>query len=297
MVGPMSFLPQILRSLKNMPPFPAVAQRALNLLNQPEVTIEELVEVVKFDPGVTANILRISNSAYFGLRREIHSLHQALLLLGTQELLKIIIASGVTRLFANATPGYFLEHHGLWRHSISCALMADLLARELGLPERTVCFTAGLLHDVGKIVLSLHVEEKFTQIMSVVEQQGTSFQQAEKAVLGVSHAEVGGEMARVWDFPDRLRLVIKLHHLDRPEAFGDDMVQLIYLADLLVMMFGRDLGREGLAYAGFPQVLRHFSLRERDLERLLMHFGSSWEEAKVFFGLMGNDHAVQCAHC
>ncbi len=292
----MSLLPLILRSLKHMPPFPVVAQRALTLLNQPEVSIDELVEVVKFDPGITANILRISNSAYFGLRREIHSLHQALMLLGTQELLKIIIASGVTRLFAKATPGYFEERHGLWRHSISCALMADLLARELGLAERTVSFTAGLLHDIGKIVLSLHVEQKFGEIMSVVERQGTSFQQAEKAVLGISHAEVGGEMARIWDFPDRLRLVIHFHHLDRPEAFADDMVLLVYLADLLVMMFGQDLGNEGLAYAGVPQVLQHFGLRERDLERILLHFGNSWEEAKIFFGLMGNGDAVQRAH-
>lgn len=292
----MSLIPQILRSLKHLPPFPVVAQRALTLVNQPEISIEELVEVVKFDPGITANILRISNSAYFGLRREIHSLHQALLLLGTQELLKIIIASGATRLFANGTPGYFQETHGLWRHSISCALMADLLARELAATERTTAFTAGLLHDIGKIVLSLYVEQKFSQIMAVVEKRGIPFQQAEKLVLGISHAEVGGEMARIWDFPDRLRLVIHYHHLDRPEAFADDMVLLVYLADLLVMMFGQDLGNEGLAYDGFPQVLQHFNLRERDLERLLMHFGSSWGEAKVFFGLVGDGHAVQRAH-
>jgi putative nucleotidyltransferase with HDIG domain len=292
----MSLIPQILRSLKHMPPFPAVAQRALHLLHKPEVSLEELVEVVKFDPGITANILRICNSAYFGLRREIHSLHQALLFLGTQELLKIIIASGATRLFANATPGYFQEHNGLWRHSISCALMADLLAQELGLTERTTSFTAGLLHDIGKIILSLHVEQQFSQIMSVVERQGTSFQQAEKTVLGVSHAEVGGEMARIWDFPDRLRLVIHYHHLDRREAFADDMVLLVYLADLLVLMFGQDLGREGLAYTGFPRVLQHFGLRERDLERLLLQFGSSLAEAQVLFGLVGEGNAVQCAH-
>ncbi len=293
----MGFLPRMLHSLKHLPPFPAVAQQALTLLNQPEVSLEELVEVVKFDPAITANILRISNSAYFGLRREIHSLNQALLLLGTQELLKIIVASGVTRLFAHATPGYFPDRHGLWRHSVSCALMADLLARELGGAERTASFTAGLLHDIGKLVMSLHVKEKFAEIMAVVDQQGISFQAAEKIVLGVSHAEVGGEMARLWDFPDRLRLVIHHHHLDRAEGFGDDMVLLVYLADLLVLMFGQDLGNEGLAYAGVPQVLARFGLRERDLERLLLLFGAAYEEAQVFFGLMGGDHALQRAHC
>ncbi len=292
----MSFIPKVLRSLKNLPPFPMVAQRALLLINKPEVSIQELVEVVKFDPGVTANILRIANSAYFGLQREIHSLQQALLLLGTQELLKIIIASGATRLFANPAPGYFSQGQGLWRHSVGCALMADLLARELSLEERPMCFTAGLLHDIGKIVLSLFVDQKFMEIMSLVEARGISFHQAEKAVLGVDHAEIGGEMARVWDFPDRLRGVILHHHLGRPEAFDDDLVLLIYLADLLVLMFGQDSGEEGLAYTGHPEVLNHFQLRERDLERILLHFGSVWNDAQVLFGLLGNRHGLQCAH-
>jgi len=292
----MSLVPQVLRSLKNLPPFPMVAQRALLLLNKPEVSIQELVEVVKFDPAITANILRISNSAYFGLRREIHSLHQALLLLGTQELLKIIIASGATRLFSAPTPGYFTERQGLWRHSVSCALMVDLLSRELSLPDHSIGFTAGLMHDIGKVVLSLFVEQKFHEIMEAVEQQGVSFQIAEKMVLGVDHAEIGGEMARMWDFPDRLRLAITYHHLDKPEAYTDDLILLVYLADILTLMFGQDLGSDGLAYTGYPEVLRHFHLREKNLQRILMKFGSAWDEAQIFFGLMGNQDGVQRAN-
>lgn len=292
----MSLVPQVLKSLKTLPPFPLVAQRALLLLNQTEVSIQELVDIVKFDPAITANVLRISNSAFFGLRREIHSLHQALLLLGTQELLKIIIASGVTRLFCRSTPGYFSDRLGLWRHSVSVALMANLLARELDHPERATSFTAGLLHDIGKVVLSLYVDQKFSEIMEVVDGRGVSFQAAEKEVLGIDHAQLGGEMARLWDFPDRLRLVINLHHLDKPEAFADDMVLLVYLADLLVLMFGQDLGADGLAYDGYPEVLRHFHMRERDLEKILLNFGSAWQEAQVIFGLMGNDDGLQCSH-
>lgn len=292
----MSLVPQVLKSLKTLPPFPLVAKRALLLLGQSEVSIQELVEIIKYDPAITANILRISNSAFFGLRREIHSLHQALLLLGTQELLKIIIASGATRVFCRSTPGYFTDNLGLWRHSVSTALMADLLARELTMAERSTTFTAGLLHDIGKLVLSLYVDQKFTEIMEVVETRHVSFQAAEKEVLGIDHAQLGGEMARLWDFPDRLRLVIYLHHLDKPEAYADDMVLLIYLADLLVLMFGQDLGADGLAYEGYPEVLRHFQLRERDLEKILLNFGSSWQEAQVIFGLMGNEDGLQCAN-
>jgi putative nucleotidyltransferase with HDIG domain len=266
------------------------------LLNNPEVAIQELVDIVKFDPAITANILRISNSAYFGLRREIHSLNQALLLLGTQELLKIIIASGATRFLNRPTPGYYVDDQGLWRHSVSCAIMADLLSRELQVAEGAMGFTAGLLHDIGKVLLCLYVDKKFASIMQVVKHKGVTFQDAEREVLGVDHSTMGGEMARIWDFPDRLRLVITHHHLDRPEGRSDDLVMLIYLADLLVLMFGRDLGADGLAYAGYPEVLRHFHLRERDLERILLMFSETWQEAQSLFGLVGSKDDLQCAH-
>ena len=132
--------------------------------------------------------------------------------------------------------------------------------------------------------------------MAVVSEQGLSFKEAERQILGVDHTEIGGEMARLWDFPDRLRLVIAHHHLDHSEAFADDLVLCVYLADLLVMMFGQNLWVDGLAYVGYPEVLRHLRLLERDLEKLLLKFGSRWDEAQVFFGLMGSQDGLQRAH-
>jgi putative nucleotidyltransferase with HDIG domain len=281
----MNLVPQVLRSLKNLPPFPTVAHRALLLFNQPQVSIEELVEVVKFDPAITANIIRICNSAYFARHRGIQSLHEAFLLLGTHELLKIIVLSGVTRLFAEPTPGYYRERLGLWRHSVSCALMMDSLAQKLSLANHATGFTAGLLHDVGKVVLGLFVEEKFEEIMEVVEKQDVSFRAGEKMVLGIDHAEMGGEMARLWNFPDSLRMSIAYHHLDRPEAFAEELILLVYLADQLALMVGEDLGPDGLVYTGHPEVLSHFKLQEPDLENILLEFGARWDESQACFGL------------
>jgi len=282
----MSIVPRVLRSLKNLPPFPPVAQRALLLLNEPEINIQELVAVVKFDPAVTANILRISNSAYFGLNQEIHSLHQALLLLGTQELLKIMVISGATRLFSSVDSGYGGERRGLWHHSVSCALMVDLLARDLSLIDQATGFTAGLLHDLGKVVLSLFAQREFLAIKEVMEQQGVSFLEAEKNVLGIDHAELGGEMARMWRFPDRLRLAITYHHLNKPEAYADDLILLVYLADFLVLRFGQEQGLDVVADTCNPEVLRHFQLQPQDLEKAWSRFGRACDEAQVFFGLL-----------
>jgi len=175
---------------------------------------------------------------------------------------------------------------------VSCALMMDLLARKLSLADQATVFTAGLLHDIGKVVLSSFVEQKFSEIMGVMSQQGVSFQAAEKIVLGIDHAEIGGEMARMWNFPDRLRMAIAFHHLDKPEAYIDDLILLVYLANLLVSTLGQDLGTEGFAYPGYPEVLDHFHLRPRDLENILLQFGSVWDGAQIFFGLIGYADAV-----
>lgn len=281
---------QFLPAIKKLQPFPAVVQKVMMALDDPEVGIQELVDIVRYDPGITANILKMANSAYFGFCREVHSLNQALLYLGTQNLFKIIIASGATRLLHTPCQGYALEAGGLWRHSVTTALMASVLARLLGWPEGATLFTAALLHDLGKIVLSYFVQEKFAQIMVLVQQKGLAFQEAERAILGMDHAAVGEAIARRWNFPPKIRLAIAHHHLDAPEAWENELAMLVYLADVLALTVGMELGADGLAYRGHPRVMRYFGLRERHLEQALAWFWPELERAQDFFNLNEEKH-------
>ncbi len=292
----MNLIPAIMGSLEKLPPLPPLAYQAIEMIHQEQVSLQELVEVVRYDPALTANILRLCNSPYFGLREEVHSLQQALLLLGTQQLLKLFIAGGVSQAFNRATPVYFSEVRGLWRHSVNCALMVSLLAQELTVEEESFCFTAGLLHDVGKLALAIYVDRQFPQIIELVEKRKLPFQAAERLVLGIDHAEVGGEMARIWRFPSRLGLAIAGHHLDKIDAWHDDLTLLVYLADMLVLMFGQDLGQDGLAYTLRPEILQHFQLRQKDLDRMLLKFDGLWRRAQGFLHFAEKSHVLQCSH-
>ncbi|RLA89979.1 MAG: HDOD domain-containing protein [Deltaproteobacteria bacterium] len=275
----------ILPDIKSLPPFPEVTQKVITTLDDPEVGIQELVEIVQYDPNLTANILKMSNSAYFGFPREVHSLNQALLYLGTQNLFKIIIASGATRLYGRCCNGYILDQGELWRHSVSTAVMASVISRWLGVPDGALLFTAALLHDIGKLVLDYYVHDAFTEIMALVKEGNYAFQEAERAVIGIDHAAVGGEIARQWNFPDKIRLAIAYHHLESPEALKNDLALLVYLADLLVIILGANLGVDGLAYRGHPWVMKHFGLRVRHLEQLLALFWPEMQKAQEFFNL------------
>jgi putative nucleotidyltransferase with HDIG domain len=276
---------KLLRSIKQLKPFPTVVQKALAMLDDPNVSIQELVDTIKFDPGITANILKMCNSPLLGLRQQVHSLNQAMLYLGTQKLLQIVIASGATPQLAVARPGYGLDKGGLWRHSIGTAIMASLLVRQLGLPGESTFFTAALLHDIGKIVLDQYVREAFKQIIALVEKQGYAFQEAERTVIGMDHAAVGGEIATLWNFPEIIRSAIVYHHMESPEVPKNDVVMLVHLADLLVIMMGTDLGADGLAYRGNPGVMKHFNLRHRHIEQVLAMFWLEIQQAQDLFSL------------
>jgi len=274
---------RILDSIESLKPFPAVVQKAIPMLGQAEVPVQDVIEVIKYDPGITANVLRLCNSAHLGLRHQIKSLNHAMLYLGSQNLLKIIIASGVTQKLAAPRPGYCLDRGGLWRHSVSAAIMASVLAQQLELAEEATLFTAALLHDIGKLVLDQYVGDALAKIMELVNNRGYAFQEAEQEVLGMDHATVGSEIARRWHFPEPIRKAIARHHIEPDCQTEDDLVMLVHLADLLVLMVGADLGADGLAYRGYPTVMRHFGMRERHVEKVLAVYWHEVQKAEEFF--------------
>ncbi len=279
----MTNITRILDSIDNLKPFPAVVQKAIPMLGEPDIPLQGIIDVIKYDPGITANVLRMCNSAHLGLRQSIRSLNHAMLYLGSQNLLKIIIASGVTEKLAAARPGYCLDPGGLWRHSVSTAIMASVLARELGMKEEATLFTAALLHDIGKLVLDQYVKEDLAKIIDLVKHRGYAFQEAETEVIGMDHATVGSEIAKRWNFPEPIRQAIAYHHMDPSSKDVSDLVMMVHLADLLVLMMGTDLGADGLAYRGYPAVMRHFGLRERHIEKVLAFFWAEVQQAQEFF--------------
>ena len=225
-------LKQILSQVKAFPTMPEAGTRMLSILEKPDTEISEIEEVLRYDPGLTANILKLANSAYFGIPSKIGSLKQAVVVLGFKRLLQLVVASCVSAVMDGSVAGYDLPAGDLWRHSIAVSIGAEALAKDNKRKISQDVFTPALLHDVGKLVLGSFVNDELEAIQRIAA-KGIPFVVAEHMVLGTDHAEIGAKILTHWRFPVEVVHAVRWHHdPDSPKAVTPQM-DIVYLANLL----------------------------------------------------------------
>jgi len=277
---------EITKSIKGLPPFPDVVGRALKMLDDPHASVPELVSVVEYDPSITANVLKLCNSAYYGLSREVRSLREGIVLLGNAQLKDIILAGTAVKYLGKGTKGYDLAKGELWKHSVATGIFGRIIANHVLEEEAPSVFTACLLHDIGKVVLDTFVDEYFNHLMEVIYEENRSFMEAERAVFGTDHAEVGARVTRKWEFPEEIVQAIENHH--RPEEAADDdlITPVVYLANVFTVLAGIGIGRSGLFCRGKESVMKRFGLDAKDVQDLLLEFYDEFNKVQDLLGLM-----------
>jgi putative nucleotidyltransferase with HDIG domain len=281
----MNLTDEILESANRLPQAVAVFQRVLQLIDDPESSAQDIVEVIQYDPSITANILRICNSAVFGGRREIHSVREALVRIGFNQLLEIILSQECCSLFDRSYRGYDLEFGALWRHSVACALLAQIISTHLNKGKSPHLFTAALLHDIGKIVLSEYVDQHFDEIKTGLARGNCSFIEAEKDALGIDHAELGGKISENWNFPEIIVSAVRYHHAPFLASSHHELVNLIYLADLVALMTGFGGGADGLFSHGHKEIMKQFGLRRKDIETFMLEVQMRMKEVEIMLSV------------
>lgn len=238
----------ILARLKDVPALPTGSARILQQIQAPDADIPNLARLIEYEAGLTANILRLANSAYYGCSRTIGSVREAIVRLGTQRISELIVSVSVAPMIQQPLKGYDLPAGDLWVHSAAVAIAARELQATLGVSAPDCLFTAALLHDIGKIVLGGFVETNAESIAALVAAENLSFETAEQRVLGVDHAEVGATLLEMWNLPPAIVEIVRWHH--RPESFpGDPLaVDIVHVADVLCVNSGIGTGRDGLSY-------------------------------------------------
>jgi len=239
----------ILAAIKNVPSLPSVVIKLRKYLNDPDVSFDELAKVIQVDPGLTANILQLANSAYFGWTRTIKTVQEAITRLGTNRVFQMVLCMSVAPLVRKPIRGYDTDAEGLWEHSIAVAICAEQLALALKLKDMDAAFTAGLLHDMGKVVMGTFVEVDDEPIKEIMHSDGLSFNEAEQMVMGIDHAEVAGELLKVWNLPNDVVEAARWHHCpSQASAEHQQLVDLVHLADVLCINVGWGMGSDGLQY-------------------------------------------------
>ncbi len=270
----MTDVSDIVSQIDRLEPIPPVAGQILALAEDPDTSTAEIAELIMHDPGMTANLLKTCNSAYFGLARRMDSVREAIGFIGLDYIVQLVMLNSVSQNFAKPSGGYGLGEGQLWRHAVAAAHIAKSLAERLGFNSiRHLLYTAALIKDIGKLILGRFVAFSYEEIHILVHSRGFSFNDAEKKVIGMSHEELGALVGEKWKFSDRLTFIIRHHHLTDQDARNDEGTSLVYLADIVCMMMGIGTGADGLAYRFYGEVLKRMNLTDRDLQAIIAEAG------------------------
>ncbi len=221
----------VLGRLRDLPVLPRALTDLLAAMQRDDVAMEQLVEAISHDQSLVAKTLRLANSSFYGLSGRVHSIRDAIGVLGLRSLTTALTAAAVSGGFASPRcRGFDLAAY--WRHSVACGLCARHLARTLKLDDGAA-FTAGLLHDLGRLALASQLPERFTDVYDHRQQHDCQMLQAEADVLGVDHAEIGALVAKRWHFGSDIVEAIRHHHAPLP-AQAPTLMDLVHVANGLV---------------------------------------------------------------
>ncbi|MFA5880997.1 MAG: HDOD domain-containing protein [Eubacteriales bacterium] len=276
-------LNDIIHKVDELPALPQITYRVLKLTSDPKTSIAELANTIVKDQVLTAKVLRMANSVYYGYARRIYSISEALIILGFSTVRNLVLAASVYTVMDKELQGYFLPKGDLWKHCMSTALIARSLAKKVNYELPDQAFIAGLLHDIGKIVLNTYMKESFHSVIEKVNKENIPFMDAEQQILGFDHAIVGSRVAEKWNLPQELVEAIASHHSPSRAEINPKLTSLTHIADAASMAMGIGLGGDGMLYPFDGFATRQLNITEEIIEQTIGEIADSMIDAETIF--------------
>jgi HD-like signal output (HDOD) protein len=259
---------RILKSVKELPPMPQVVQKARKVLANPNSSFKDLAIIFVTDQAIATRVLKMANSAYYGLSQRVSSIQQASVILGHKTLAELITVASTSDLMGKDLKGYGLEAGALWQHSLAVAFGSRLIAKKKNPEASDDAFAAGLIHDSGKLVLDKYILEKKEAFENYMSNDHQNFLAAEKEILGFDHAEIASEVCKTWNVPDDVADGIRYHHAPSSAA-GEELANILHVADGIAMMSGLGTGVDALSYEIDEQAIKSLDLKSNEVSKLM----------------------------
>lgn len=268
---------EIIGKVETLTPISNVSEKIAVVMADPDSSVKDIVEIISYDQILTLNLLRICNSSFIGLARKITSVKDAVTYMGIDKVACLAMVGNSAANFKKGQSGYDLEAGQLWHYSISSAMIARHLAETRRYPEISMIFTSALLKDIGKIILSDYVAPEYEAIVQAISANDISFDQAEKAVIGIDHAELGALATEKWNFNPIMVDIIRHHHNPDKATMDRTAVGIAHLADCICMMIGKGVGGDGLAYKYDADAMAALDVTASELQLAIAYY---WDKIK-----------------
>jgi putative nucleotidyltransferase with HDIG domain len=250
-------------------PIPQIALKIIREIQSEDYGLRDIGHEIRHDQVMTAKVLKVCNSPYVGSKEEIKSVEQAIVMLGSRFVGQLILSSAMGQFFSGCQRSYSMSKGGLYHHSICTGIVAEHLSRKTKKASPDVAYTAGLLHDIGKVLLDQYVASAMPRFYRALVEKGDNMLEAERSLLGITHAEAGARLAELWALPLPLRDAISYHCQPTRSEHDSALAHLIYLADLLVSRFFAGLDLDRIDTEQLDVTLQHLGLDVKSLPPLI----------------------------
>ena len=284
---------EIQKVISSVPLLSASANQLLQTTTDPDHDLMQIIGIVKTDSTLTARVLKVVNSAAFGLINEITSLDRAISYLGERLVVGIAIGDCAAQLFDKELKGYEGEHGALWRHDLRTAIASrEVVAQSNSTINPDLAFTAGLLHDIGKALISDYLQGTASEVLEKIENNEFSdYLSAEEALIGFDHPHAGYELALAWKLPESITEVIRFHHA--PAEAREEYRELVYavhLGDNIAMMGGCGTGADSMHYKLDTDYTNFIDLKSKALDSIMLVVNDEFEKLELSFAEAGGSN-------
>jgi len=273
---------KLVERVQGLPTLPSMLNNINQMILNPRTSAKEVAQVISSDPALTSKVLRVVNSSFYGFPNRITTITHAIVILGFNTIKSIVLSSTIFDVFRRTVkPGDF-DRTEFWKHSIGCGAAAKVVGRRLNYPMLEELFIAGLLHDVGKIVMDQFLPDKFTEVLSLVRTKDILIAEAEAQVLGATHADVGAWLFEKWNLSKGLVETTRCHHNPALASENSKFAEIIHVSDILVRAIRFGSGGDNKIPAISETAWKSLGLQEGEMDDLLSQTGQEIDKAMIF---------------
>ena len=263
------FKDKILKSVKELPPMPQVVIKTQELIEDSNADAKKIAETIETDQGIATKVLKVANSSYYGMSGKISSISHASVVLGHKVLGEVVTLAGAEGILNGKLPGYGYDSKDLWKHSLAAAFGAKIISNSKNPDLTKEAHMAGLIHDVGKIILDPYIVEKKEKIESFMENEEKTFFEAESHYFGFTHADIASEICNKWNFPEAINFAIKYHH-QPGNSDGNELSYILHMADYIACLSGIGYDDDDILYELEEGTMDYLSMTNEGMSEMVL---------------------------
>jgi HD-like signal output (HDOD) protein len=279
---------KVIESIDNLPSFPAIVSRLIKVVNSPESSAEDAAELIERDPGLTSKMIRLANSAFYGIPRSISSVSSAVVILGFNTIRSLVLSASVMKLFPGSQK-QAVDKERFWKHSIVSAMAAKIIVRHfinIRMMDPESAFCSGILHDIGKLIFNEFMNDEYAEVRSFAEKNGISMLNAETKILGINHAEICKVVSDKWSLPLDLEYSLVYHHNPAAADKLHELVATIHFADILAHEIGATLWDNEPQLSVWNDYRNVLKVSDADYAKIKQTLEDNIEKSLEFFSII-----------